>query len=220
MIFTLSMRQGFGANAGLTSALFAGFVAGFCVGANAGLTARVRCWTGKAAFAAAPCTGSFAGGMMSALVSAAFSSSPGNCSSSLPAMAARMKSIQMGSAAGCAGLFFAQRFAAVVAHPHAASDGRREAQKPGVGKVAGGAGFAAEGMVQLRGRRAGAVLGDAAQQGHHGARRLLVDHLVDCGCLLPQSDAVGVRNFADEPRRARECRRWGRRRRRPPALRA
>src|ERR1035441_9922980 len=91
------MRQGFRVNACLTLALFAGFVVGFCGEANAGLTTGVRCRAGQVAFAAGACAGSFAGGVMSALFGGPFSS-PGNCSSSLPAMAARMKLIQMGSA--------------------------------------------------------------------------------------------------------------------------
>jgi hypothetical protein len=90
--FGFALRQGLGANAGLVLALVAGFAAGFFVGANAGFTA------GAAAFGAAAGRGSFAGGWLAALSSVGFSSSPGNCSSSLPTMAARMKLIQMGSA--------------------------------------------------------------------------------------------------------------------------
>ena len=55
-------------------------------------------------------------------------------------------------------------------------------------------------MVQLFGGCASAVIGYAAQQRHHGACRLLVEHVFDCGSLLPQCDSVGVRNFADEVR--------------------
>ena len=99
-----------------------------------------------------------------------------------------------------AGLLFAERFAAVVTHPNAAGDRGREAQKPGVGEVAGGAGFAAEGMVQLRGSRAGAVRGDGAQQRHHGARGFLADDFVDGRRLLPERDAVGIGDFANEAR--------------------
>ena len=57
-----------------------------------------------------------------------------------------------------AGFLFAQRLAAVVAHPDAAGNRGREAQEPGVGEVAGGAGLAAKRVVQLRGGGAGAVL--------------------------------------------------------------
>ena len=72
-----------------------------------------------------------------------------------------------------AGLLFAQRLAAVKAHPDAAGDRGRKAQEPGVGVVAGGAGFAAQGVLELRGGRAGAVRGDGLQQDHHGAGGLL-----------------------------------------------
>src|SRR5208282_6232155 len=96
------MRQGRGDKAGLTAALFAGIVVGFCVGVNAGLTRGVRCPAGQAVFAAGAGTGSFADGAILVLLRSALScdasSSPGNFSSSLPTMAARMKLIQMGSA--------------------------------------------------------------------------------------------------------------------------
>lgn len=42
-----------------------------------------------------------------------------------------------------AGFLVAEGFVVVVADPDAAGDGRRKADEPGVGKVAGGAGFAA-----------------------------------------------------------------------------
>jgi len=44
------------------------------------------------------------------------------------------------------------------------------------------------------------VRGDGTEERHHGARRLLVEHLIDCGRLLPQRDAVGVGDFFDQPR--------------------
>ena len=55
--------------------------------------------------------------------------------------------------------------------------------------------------MQLRGHCAGAVLGDAAQKRHHGARGLLVDDFLDGRRVLPERDAIGIRHLADEPRR-------------------
>ena len=103
----------------------------------------------------------------------------------------------MGSAALRAGFLFAEGLAAVEADPDAAGDGGRKAQKPGVGVVAGGAGLAAQRVIQLRGGGAGAVRGHGLQKDHHGARGLLVDDLVDGGPVFPQRDAVGVGDLAD-----------------------
>ena len=100
-----------------------------------------------------------------------------------------------------AGLFFAERLAAVVADPDAAGDRRREAEEPCIGEVAGGAGLAAQRMLQLRDCSAGAMRGDGAEQRHHGARGLLADDLVDCGRIFPQRDAVGVGDLANQARR-------------------
>ena len=62
---------------------------------------------------------------------------------------------------GAGSLFFiAERLAAVVADPDAAGDGGCEAEEPGVGVVAGGACFAADGVLQLRGRGSGACARD------------------------------------------------------------
>ena len=55
-------------------------------------------------------------------------------------------------------------------------------------------------MVELRGSRAGAVRSNGFEEGHHGARRLLGNYLVDGGRLLEERDAVGVFDFADEAR--------------------
>ena len=111
--------------------------------------------------------------------------SPRNCSSSLPAMACFMTVIQMGSAA-LAPVSFSPSDSRLSKPTHTPQvTGRREAQEPGVGVVAGGAGLAAERMIQLRSGRAGAVRGDGAQQGHHGARGLLVDDFVHLRAALP-----------------------------------
>ena len=119
------------------------------------------------------------------------SGSPGNCSSSLPAMATFMISIQMGSAAG-AGFLFAEGLAAVVADPDAAGDRRRKAHEPGVGVVAGGTGFPTQRVIHLRDGSACPVGRDGAKKRHHGACRLLADDLVDGRRIFPERDAVGV----------------------------
>ena len=73
-------------------------------------------------------------------------------------MYARMKSIQIGSAAVRAGLAVAERLLLVVAHPHADGDVGVEADEPGVGVVVHRAGLAGERPVERRGRRRGAAL--------------------------------------------------------------
>ncbi len=56
-------------------------------------------------------------------------------------------------------------------------------------------------MIQLRCGRSRAMVGDIAQQDHHGASRLLIDHLFDGRRVLPECDAVGIGDFADQMRR-------------------
>ena len=53
-------------------------------------------------------------------------------------------------------------------------------------------------MLELRGGRAGAVLGDGAKKDHHGARRLLIDDLIHLGVVFPERHAVGAGYLADE----------------------
>ena len=100
-----------------------------------------------------------------------------------------------------AGFLFAQRFTAVEANPDSASNRWREAEEPGIGKVACGPGLAAQWMVHLRDSSAGAMGGHRLQKRHHGARRLLVDDLVDFGAIFPEGDAICVGDLADKVRR-------------------
>src|SRR5580704_2256228 len=62
-----------------------------------------------------------------------------------------------------AGLFVAEGLPVVVTGPDAAGDRWREADEPGVGEVVGGAGFAAERVIQLGDRCAGSFSGDATE---------------------------------------------------------
>src|SRR5579863_5707188 len=107
-----------------------------------------------------------------------------------------------------AGLFFAERLAAVIAHPDAAGDRGREAEEPGIGEVRSCAGFAADGVVEGVGLFAGADFGDGSKERHHGARGLLVDDLIDGGRVLPEGDAVSVFDLADEARMDAEAVIW------------
>jgi len=81
------------------------------------------------------------------------------------------------------GFLFAEGLLVIVANPDSAGDGGREAEEPGIGEVAGGAGFAAERMMQLRGRGAGSMSRDRLEEGHHGAGGLLAQNLFHFGHL-------------------------------------
>ena len=99
-----------------------------------------------------------------------------------------------------AGFAFSQVLLFVKAYPHAASQAGREAHKPCVRVVIGGAGLARHGMVQFFCAACGAVFHHFFKQRHHCPRRALADHVFGVRKILFQHVAFIVSHFADVAR--------------------
>src|SRR5690348_1121734 len=101
----------------------------------------------------------------------------------------------------CPGLLVAKRLLFVEADPYSTGDRGRESDKPGVGEVVRGTGFAAEGMLQSgAGRSRRTVKHHALEQIGHGARRLYANYILHFRIIFLERVAFIVHNPANVAR--------------------
>src|SRR5580658_3891063 len=95
------------------------------------------------------------------------------------------------------GFLGSERFLLVITNPHSGSHRGREAHKPGIGEIVGGAGFAGERILHARRGDPGSMQHDFPQHEGHDARRASADHVFHIGKIFFQHAAFVVLDSRD-----------------------